>query len=96
MPGRQPRAVLRVLSSSLTQMVKNPPAMQETGVQALGRGDPLEEGMATHSSTAAWRIPWTEEPGGLQSMGLFKRSWTRPSDEHFGFHVSTAKCCGVG
>jgi len=46
-------------------MVKNPPAMRETGVQSLGQEDSLEEGMATHSSTLAWRIPWTEEPGGL-------------------------------
>ena len=43
--------------------------MQETWVQSLGREDPLEEEMATHSSTLAWKIPWTEEPGGLQSMG---------------------------
>ena len=53
-------------------MVKNPPAMQEpqeTQVQFLGQEDPLEEGMATHSSILAWRIPWTEEPGGLQSTG---------------------------
>ena len=51
-------------------MVKNLPAMQETRVRALGREDPLEKGMATHSSILAWRIPWTEEPGGLQSMVL--------------------------
>ena len=50
-------------------MVKNLPAMQETGVQSLGQEDPLEKEMATHSSILAWRIPWTEEPGGLQSMG---------------------------
>ena len=50
-------------------MVKNPPAMQETGVQSLGWEDPLEKEMATHSSILAWRIPWTEEPGRLQSMG---------------------------
>jgi len=49
-------------------MVKNLPAMWETGVRSLGWEDPLEEGMATHSSILAWRIPWTEEPGGLQSM----------------------------
>ena len=49
-------------------MVKSPSAMWETGVQSLGQEDPLEEGMATHSSILAWRIPWTEEPGGLQSM----------------------------
>ena len=50
-------------------MVKNPRAMQETWVQSLGREDPLEDGIATHSSILAWGIPWTEEPGGLQSMG---------------------------
>ena len=50
-------------------MVKNLPAIQETCVQSLGREDPLEQGMATHSSVLAWRISWTEEPGGLQSMG---------------------------
>ena len=49
--------------------VKNLPAMQEMQVQSLGWEDPLEEGMATHSSILAWRIPWTEEPGGLQSIG---------------------------
>ena len=53
----------------MTQMVKNLPARQEAWVGFLGREDPLEEGMATHSSILAWRIPWTEEPGGLQSMG---------------------------
>ena len=51
-------------------MVKNLPAMQETCIQSLGWEDPLEEGMATPSSISAWRIPWTEEPGGLQSMEL--------------------------
>ena len=50
-------------------MVKNLPAMQETQVWSLGWEDPLEKGKATHSSILAWRIPWTEEPGGLQSMG---------------------------
>ena len=55
--------------SLVVQMVKNLPAVQETWVQSLGREDPLEEGMATHSSVLAWRIPWTEDPGGLQSMG---------------------------
>ena len=50
-------------------MVKRLSAVQETRVQSLGWEDPLEEGMATHSSILAWRIPWTEEPGGLQSMG---------------------------
>ena len=51
-------------------MVKNLPAMRETWVLSLGREDPLENGMATHSNILAWRIPWTEESGGLQSMGL--------------------------
>ena len=50
-------------------MVKNLPAIQETWVQFLGQEDPLEKGMATHSSFFAWRIPWTEEPSGLRSMG---------------------------
>ena len=57
-------------ASLVAQMVKNLPAMQETQVLSLGWEDPLEEGMTTHSSILAWRIPWTEEPGGLQSMGL--------------------------
>ena len=57
----------------MAQTVKNPPAMQETRVLALGREDPLEKGMATHSSILAWRIPWTEEPGGLQVHGVAKR-----------------------
>ena len=51
-------------------MVKNLPAMLETQVQSVGRENPLEKGMATHSSILAWKIPWTEELGGLQSMGL--------------------------
>ena len=50
-------------------MVKNPPAMQESRVQSLGRENPLEEEMATHSSILAWTLPWSEQPGGLQSMG---------------------------
>ena len=49
-------------------MVKNLPARQETQVRSLGWEDPLEKGMVTHSSILAWKIPWTEEPGGLQSM----------------------------
>ena len=53
----------------MAQRLKRLPAMQETWVQSLGREDPLEKEMATHSSILAWRIPWTEEPGGLQSMG---------------------------
>ena len=53
----------------MAQMVKNLPAMQETRVRSLGREEPPEKGMATHSSILAWRTPWTEEPGRLQSIG---------------------------
>ena len=60
-----------VLAASLVaQMVKNRPVMQEIWIQFLGWEVPLEKEMATHSSILAWRIPWTEEPGELQSMGL--------------------------
>ena len=54
----------------MAEMVKNLPAMWETWVRSLGQEDPLEKGLATHSSILAWRIPWTGEPGGLPSMGL--------------------------
>ena len=57
-------------ASLVAQMVKNLPAMQETWVQYLGGEDPLEKEMTAHSSIFAWRIPWTEEPGGLQSKGI--------------------------
>ena len=53
----------------MAQTVKNLPAMQETKVESLGWKEPLEKGMGTHSGILDWRIPWTEEPGGLQSMG---------------------------
>ena len=56
-------------ASLVAQTVKNLPAMQETQVQCLSHEEPLEVGMATHSSILAWRLPWTEEPGGLQSLG---------------------------
>ena len=59
----------RLRSSLVAQVVESMPAMQETQVQSLGREDPLEKEMAAHSSILAWRIPLTEEPGGLQSMG---------------------------
>ena len=55
-------------ASLVTQMVKNPPAVQETRIRSLGQEDPLEKGMAIHSSILAWRIPWIEEPGELQSI----------------------------
>ena len=57
-------------ASLVTQMVRNSAAMRDTQVQSLKGEAPLQEGMATHSSVLAWRVPWTEEPGGLQSMGL--------------------------
>ena len=57
-------------ASQVAQMIKNLPAMQKTWVQFLGQEDPLEKGMATLSSILAWRIPWTEEPSGIQSTGL--------------------------
>ena len=56
-------------ASMMAQWVKNPPAMQEIWVQSLHQEDPLEEEMVTYSSILAWKIPWTERPGGLQSMG---------------------------
>ena len=65
-------------TSLVAQTVKNPPAMQETQVLSLGWEDTLEKGMATHSNILAWRIPRTEEPGGLQSMG--SQSWTQLTD----------------
>ena len=59
----------------MAQMVKNPSAVGETWVQSLGWEDPLENGMATHSSIHVWKIPWTKQPGGQQSMG--SKSWTQ-------------------
>ena len=69
-------------ASLVAQLVKNVPAMQETWVQSLGREDPLEKEMATHSSILAWRIPWTEEPGGLQSVGFQKSDITWQLNHH--------------
>ena len=60
------------MDSPVAQLVNNPPAMQETRVQSLGWEDPLEKGMAIHSSVLAWKIPWTKEPGELQSVKLQK------------------------
>ena len=72
----QSRTRLKQISSSssrvslVAQLVKNTPAIQETRVRLLGQKDPLQKGMAPHSRSLVWEIPWTEEPGGLQSMGL--------------------------
>ena len=65
-------------ASLVAQMVKNLTAMQETRVRSLGWEDPLETEMATHFSTLAWRIPWTEEPGGLQSWSHKELDTTKP------------------
>ena len=73
-------------ASLVAQMVKNPPVMQETQVWALSWEDPLEKRMATHSSILAWRIPWTEESGGLQAYGglqRVRRSWVANTFTHF-------------
>ena len=59
-------------ASLIAQLVKNPPAVQETQVQFLGQEDPLEKGIGTHSNILAWKIPWTEELGRLQSMGSLR------------------------
>ena len=67
--------VLIVWASLLAQMVKNLPALQETRVRSLGWEDPLEKEMAAHSSVPAWRIPWAEEPGGLQSHPSIGHDW---------------------
>ena len=69
--------LMGVLGFPVAQAIKNLPAMWKTQVQSLGWEDPLEKGMAPHPSIIAWRIPWTEEPGGLQSMGLKRvgHSW---------------------
>ena len=66
---RWARVPLSVLKYAFLLLVKNLPAVQETQVQSLGREDPLEKEMATHASILAWKIPWTEEPGGIQSVG---------------------------
>ena len=66
----------------VAQKVKNLPAMQETWVRSLGQEDPLEKGMATHSSILAWRIPWTEETGRLQSIVLQRVGYDWVTDTH--------------
>ena len=69
----------------MVQRLKRLPAMWETWVRSLGQEDPLEKEMATHSSILAWRIPWTEELGGLQSMGRKKSDTTERLHFHFHF-----------
>ena len=72
-------------ASLVVQRLKHLPAMWETWVQSLGWEDPLEKEMATHSNILAWRIPWTEEPGGLESMGRKESGTTERL--HFHFHA---------
>ena len=69
------------------QLVENLPAVQEMQLRSLGEENPLEKEMATHSSILGWRIPWTEEPGGVQSMGL--QELTQLIEEHFHFKGDT-------
>ena len=73
-------------ASLVVQRLKRLPAMWETWVRSLGREDPLEKEMATHSSILAWRIPWTEELGGLQSTGCKESDTTERLHFHFHFH----------
>ena len=77
----------------MAPMVKNLPAMRETWVQSLGWEDPLEKGMATHSSILTWRIPWTEELGWLQSMGSYDlaKGRTQMSDFHTHYKLKPHK-----
>ena len=86
MPNNQP---IYIWASLVTQLLKNPPTLQETRVQSLGREDLLEKGMATHSRILAWRIPWIKEPGGQQSLGLQKLGHLSDS---FIFHIYTYMC----
>ena len=77
----------------MTQMVNNPPAMQETQVLSLGQEEPLEKGMTTHSSILAWRSPWTEEPGGLQSTECKESDMTKQLTlSTFTLHKSGVSC----
>ena len=76
------------MASLVTQMVKNLPAMQESQVPSLGQEDPLEKVIATHSSILAWRIPWIEEPGGLQSLESQESDTTEQLTLHF-IHTSS-------
>ena len=95
-----PPSSRRLFSSSLlsairvvvAQTVKHLPAMRETRVWSLGREDPLEKAMAIHSSTLAWKIPWTEEPDRLQSMGSQRVHTTEWLHFHFHFHPRIWRC----
>jgi len=81
-------------ASLVAQMVKNPPTMQETRVRSLDQEESLEKGLATHSSVLAWKILWTEEPGGLQSMGSQKLDKTEQLTLSL-LHIHTCICTYV-
>ena len=81
-----PRFLQSLLCTLVAQKVKNLPAMWEIQVRSLGREDPLEKAMATHSSILAWRTPGTEEPGGLQSVGSQRVRHDRTTNTHFSLH----------
>ena len=83
--------IQKVRASLMAQMVKNVPVMQETWVWSLGQEDPLEKGMVTHSSILTWRIPWTEEPGKLQSIELkiVGHGWATNTHIHTHTHTHT-------
>ena len=86
-------------ASSVAETVKHLPAMQETQVRSLGQEDPLEKGMATHSSTLAWKVPWMEEPGRLQSMGSQRVGHNWATSLFFLFYCwqrHTDCCCYCG
>ena len=78
-------------ASLVAQMVKNLPAMLKTQVQSLGQEDPLEKAMATHSSIFAWKIPWTEEPDGLQFMVSQESDMTQRLSHHHHFQIHMAQ-----
>ena len=82
-----------VLNPKVPQMVKNLPAMQETWVRSLGQEDPLGKGMATHINILAWEIPWTEEPGGLQSMGLQRVGYNLVMKQQLVHYIRNSLCC---
>ena len=91
-PDEEEQRPTTPLHFPMAQSVKNLPAKQESQVQSLGRQDPLEKGMATHSSILAWRIPWTEELGRLQSVGSQRvgHNWMTNTFTHF--NLGTLKC----
>ena len=76
-------------------MVKNLPVMQEMRVQSLGQEDPLEKGMATHSSILAWRIPWAEKPGGLQSVGSQRVRHDLATKQQILYMIAAELCLGA-